>query len=75
MTRGNLQKFVVTVDEEHLTNMVGIAESLRTAGMQVKELLPTLGIIIGEVAEPMLSSCRQVRGVMSIERDEEMRAT
>jgi hypothetical protein len=75
MTQENPQRFVVTVDEEHLANMVGIAESLRTAGMQVKELLPTLGIIIGEVAEPMLSSCRQVPGVMSIERDEEMRAT
>ena len=75
MTRDNPQRFVVTVDDQHLANMVGIAESLRTAGMQVKELLPTLGIIIGEVAEQMLSSCRQVRGVMSIERDEEMRAT
>jgi hypothetical protein len=55
--------------------MVGMAESLRTAGMQVKELLPTLGIIIGEITEPMLATCRQVPGVLSIERDEEMRAT
>ena len=57
----------VTVDDEHLGALEGVAEALRSEGMQVAQVLGDLGIISGSVADDVLPRLAAVPGVSSVD--------
>lgn len=65
-------RVVVTVDDAHVSTIQSVAAALRSAGLQVSNVLPTGGIITGEVEQEKMDGLRAVSGVADVERDEEM---
>lgn len=57
----------VTVDDEHLGILEGVAEALRSKGMQVGQVLGDLGIISGSVPDDVLPRLATVAGVSSVD--------
>jgi hypothetical protein len=74
MADESLQRVVVTVDDQHLPAIQGVADALQLAGLQITSVLPTTGIITGEISQASVKELRSVPGVASIEPDQEMRA-
>jgi hypothetical protein len=70
----NSKRVVVTVDDDHVGSIEKVAEALRSAGMNVGDILSTTGIITGEVDEAGRRSMQSVPGVKAIEPDDEMHA-
>jgi hypothetical protein len=60
----------VTVGDDLKDSLDGVVESLRARGMQVGQVLASLGIITGEAPADALGALRGVEGVRSV--DEEM---
>ena len=57
----------VTVDDDHRESLDGVVESLRALGMQVEQVLGTLGIITGSAQDDALDALRGVEGVASVD--------
>jgi len=57
---------VVTVDDEHLSKIDGVASALRRRGMKVESVLKATGLITGTCAKPV-RDLKKVRGVSSVE--------
>lgn len=57
----------VTVDDDHLDGIEGLADQLRAAGMQVHQVLGTIGIITGEVTDAQRPAVARVPGVAAVE--------
>jgi hypothetical protein len=70
----NVEKVVVTVDEQHLPNIQSVRADLESAGMEVDGVMETVGIITGKVPPGKARALGAVRGVSSIEPDGEMYA-
>lgn len=63
------QHVVVSVDDQHLDDIQGVASQLRDRGMQIDQILDGLGMITGSVPDEERSqSVVQVVGVASVER-------
>jgi hypothetical protein len=58
----------VTVADSHLAQIEEIADRLRAAGMQVEQVLATIGVITGTVPAAQLSALHAVEGVAAIEQ-------
>lgn len=56
----------VTVDQEHLSAIGGVAEALRARGMRVEQVLET-GFITGSVPNDRRSALEAVDGVQSVD--------
>ena len=67
-------KVVVTIDDSHIPSIQSVADHLRSAGLEVEQVLETSGIIIGEVEQEKRTQLRSVNGVADVESDGEMRA-
>ena len=74
MADASVSRVVVTIDDQHLPAVHSVADALRAAGMQVTGVLPTSGIITGEVPQANMHTLASVPGVISVEPDGEMRA-
>lgn len=61
------ERVTVTVDDEHLDRIEDLADQLRAAGMQVHQVLRSVGIITGEVAGPARPAIARLPGVASVE--------
>ena len=70
----DVQHVTVTVDDAHLATIQSVADALRTAGMHVTNVMPTSGIITGEVSPARVNSLATVTGVAAVEPDQEMHA-
>ena len=58
----------VSVDDEHATDLQGVAERLRAAGLSIDDLFEELGVIVGRIDESRADRLRDVEGVASVER-------
>jgi hypothetical protein len=61
------QQISVTVDDDHLTDVAGVADQLRARGMQIDQVMGTIGIISGTVPASMRHAMRHVPGVAAVE--------
>jgi hypothetical protein len=57
----------VTVDDGHQQSMDGVVESLRAHGMEVEQVLGSLGIVTGSAPAEALDALRGVEGVASVD--------
>jgi hypothetical protein len=58
----------VSVDDEHVTDVHGVAERLRAVGLSIDELFEELGVIVGRIDASEADRLRDVEGVASVER-------
>jgi hypothetical protein len=65
---------IVTVDDQHLPEIESVAGALRSAGMQVERVMPTIGIITGKVSDDKRQDLTRIAGVASVEIEGEMYA-
>ncbi len=72
MPEASNMRVVVTVHDEHLTNIQQVANALRAAGMSVSNVLPIGGVITGEIAKEKRNQLSSITGVTAVEPDEEM---
>ena len=61
------QQISITVDDDHLQDVAGVAEALRASGMQVDQVLGAVGIISGSVPSGRRQAVQRVPGVASVE--------
>ena len=57
----------VTVDDDHLGRIEDVADQLRASGVQIHQVLGSVGIITGEVTDAQRPAIAQVPGVASVE--------
>ena len=57
----------VTVGDEHRESMDGVVENLRASGMEVEQVLGSLGIVTGTAPSEALDALRGVEGVDSVD--------
>jgi hypothetical protein len=72
MFNASAGQIVVTVDDRHRGEIDSVAGALRTAGMQITSIMPTVGIIAGHAFQAQLQALSSVPGVVAVEPDEEM---
>lgn len=58
----------VAVDDDHLEAIADVADALRSRGMQVSQVLDTVGIITGSVPDGQERSLQTVDGVVGVEQ-------
>jgi hypothetical protein len=61
----------VTVADSHVAQIQDVARRLEQSGMQVGQILTTLGIITGSVDESQISTLEAIDGVAAIERQKD----
>lgn len=74
MSDEQVERIIVTVDDQNLSVIQSVVTGLESAGMKVDEVLPVIGIVTGEVSQSKLEGLRSVPGVASVEIDREMQA-
>ncbi|MEG4856913.1 hypothetical protein QUB75_04060 [Microcoleus sp. K1-B6] len=74
MSDEQVERIIVTVDDQKLPIIESVVTGLQSAGMKVDRVLAVTGIITGEVAQSKLEGLKSVPGVASVEIDQEMRA-
>lgn len=74
MADATVEQVVVTVDVQHLPTIHAVATALRSAGMNVTNVMPTAGIITGDVQQANMNALKTVPGVVAVEPDQEMHA-
>ena len=57
----------VTVGDDHRESMDGVVENLRASGMEVEQVLGSLGIVTGSAPDDSLDALRGVEGVASVD--------
>ncbi|MCW2683392.1 MAG: uncharacterized protein JWP33_1305 [Blastococcus sp.] len=57
----------VTVGDGHRQSLDGVVESLRASGLEVEQVLGTLGIVTGSAPAEALDVLRGVEGVASVD--------
>lgn len=62
-----VRRVSVSVDDDHIDTIGVVAEALRHEGMQVEQVMDTLGIISGSVPEEAEPALRRVAGVVSVD--------
>jgi hypothetical protein len=60
-------KVSVSVDDAHIEQILEVAQDLQSAGMDVEQTLPTVGVISGSIDSRDVDSLSQVEGVRHIE--------
>lgn len=74
MADSTVERVVVTVEDQHLPTIQAVANALRTAGMNVTNVMATAGVITGEVSQANMNALATVPGVVAVEPDQEMHA-
>lgn len=63
------EKITVTVDDEHVAHLDGVAEELAAAGMNVEQVLGMVGIITGSVPSERRGELERLPGVAAVETE------
>jgi hypothetical protein len=71
---GSPLHIVVTIQDSHFPQIQSVANALKRAGLRVTKVMPTAGIVTGEIAATKIDSLTAVAGVLAVEPDREMRA-
>ncbi|MEG4405955.1 MULTISPECIES: hypothetical protein [Microcoleus] len=74
MSDEQVERIIVTVDDQNLSVIQSVVTALQSAGMKVEQVLAVTGIITGEVSQSKLEGLRSVPGVAGVEVDREMQA-
>ena len=74
MTGNQIDRIVVTIDDQYLPEIQAVASALQATGVKVGNILPVTGIITGEVSHFKINDLQKVSGVASVELDEQMHA-
>lgn len=74
MSDEQLERIIVTVDDQHVPEIQSVATALQSAGMHVGNILSGTGIITGEVSQPKMQELKSIPGVVDVEVDQEMQA-
>lgn len=74
MSDEQVERIIVTVDDQNLPVIQSVVTALESAGMKVDEVLPVIGIITGEVSQSKLEGLKSVKGVANVDIDGEMHA-
>lgn len=59
----------IAVDEAHLDRMAEIVKMLEAQGLQVEQMLTTIGVITGSIEESQLAGLSQISGI-EIEKEQ-----
>jgi len=57
----------IAVDDQHLDRITEIADALRSAGLDVDQVMKTTGTIVGSVEPTKMTALKNVRGVAAVE--------
>ncbi len=74
MSSEKIERVVVTVDDQHLPQIQSVVAQLQSAGMQVGNVMATVGIVTGEVSQAKMQTLESVTGVAAVELDQDMQA-
>ncbi|MDQ4105125.1 MAG: ketohydroxyglutarate aldolase [Actinomycetota bacterium] len=61
------EKITVTVGDDHVGDIAGVAEQLQAAGMNVDQVLDAVGIITGSVPSERRDALERLPGVAAVE--------
>jgi hypothetical protein len=62
----------LSVGDEHLADLAGIAGAARKAGMDVEHQHASLGIVTGSIEAGKLDALRRIPGVAAIEEERQV---
>lgn len=74
MSDEQVERIIVTVDDQNLLVIQSVVTALQSAEMKVEQVLAVTGIITGEVTQSKLEGLSSVPGVAGVEIDREMQA-
>lgn len=57
----------IAIADDHLDNILDVAQDLRSAGMQVAQIMDTVGVITGYIEQSRMNSVSAIAGVESVE--------
>lgn len=57
----------ISIDDAHLEQLSEITQRLQSAGMDVEQTLPTIGVISGSIDSEQVNRLYQIEGVQNIE--------
>ena len=63
-------KISVCVDDDHLSQIEKISQQLRSSGMNVEQVLSTIGVVSGSIQPDKLNNLYQIEGVNNIEPEQ-----
>ena len=69
-----VERITVTIDDDHLAEIQTVAVALQNVGMNVGQVLATIGIITGDAPAAKIDELKQVAGVVDVEPDQPMQA-
>jgi hypothetical protein len=72
MTPPDSTEVVVSVDDAHAEEVSSVADGLRSAGMEVSDVSPELGVVTGRVNAQDMDRLSSVEGVAAVERSREV---
>lgn len=61
----------VSVDDEHMERILDVVQALQTAGMNVEQIMSTLGVITGSCESEKMAALSQIEGVSEVEPQQE----
>ncbi|MFI7481858.1 hypothetical protein ACH9EU_05505 [Kocuria sp. M1R5S2] len=64
-----MMRICVTVDAAHLAVIDDVAGALRSCGMQVEQVLGSIGMVTGSAGESSVPALRSVDGVESVDEE------
>ncbi len=65
------KQVIVTVGEGHESDLAGVAEQCRAAGLEVEHCLDFLGQVTGTIEAGKISQLQQVPGVIGVEESQD----
>jgi isopropylmalate/homocitrate/citramalate synthase len=57
----------IAVSDECLDNILEVAQNLRSVGMQVVQIMDTVGVITGSIEQSRVATVSTIEGVESVE--------
>ena len=71
MSENQVDRIIITVDDQHLSEIQTVASACKAEGMRVDNVLSVTGIITGEISKVSLSKIESITGVANVEPDGE----
>ncbi len=63
-------KVSISVDDAHVDRISEVAQGLQSAGLEVEQVLPTVGMISGSIDSNQVNRLSQIQGVQYIEPEQ-----
>jgi hypothetical protein len=63
-------KISVSVKDDHLDHLLKVAADLKSAGMDVEQTMPNIGIVGGSIESNQVDKLYQIAGVDSVESEQ-----